>query len=269
MITRTIKILVFLVCFGGVFGFSVRAQNQQTVANVLIKDRPAPGRTLTNNAFSVGEKLLFDIYWEIAKVGNATLSVNQVINYNGKGVYEVESRAWSNRVISSFYKVDDRVTTYIDTAGIFSHRLEKHLREGKYRADRLFQFDQENSIVISRRDTVAIPEFCQDILSAFYYVRTLALEIGSTYEIPNYDNGKVYYLTVDVLKKQTVRVPAGTFDCLVIEPRLKGEGLFKHEGRIKIYLTDDEQKLPVLMTSKIVFGEVAAKLKTLKKSNRP
>jgi len=217
-------------------------------------------RYIPNNAFDVGEVLSFDIYWEIAHVGSATLKVKSLLEYNNRGVYEVESRALSNKVISSFYSVDDRVISYIDTAGIFSHRVEKHLKEGKYRADRLFLLDQATNTAISREDTITIPEYCQDILSSFYYVRTLDLKVGDKIDVPNFDNDKVYDIVVNVLKKQKIRVPAGTFDCLIIEPKLRSEGLFKHEGRITIYLTDDEKKIPVMLVSKVIFGEVAAKL---------
>ena len=120
--------------------------------------------------------------------------------------------------------------------------------------------DQIKNLAYSENDTVNIPEYSQDIISAFFYVRTQDLQVGKIIEIPHYDNDKVYYLNVEVIKKQEVRVPAGRFNCIVVEPKLKTQALFKHQGRIKIYLTDDEKKIPVLMTSKVVFGQVAVKL---------
>ncbi len=240
--------------------FSVNSSAQNSDNPETGREIITPLRTINNKAFSLGEKLYFDIHWEIANVGSATLHVADTLLYNGRTVYSVESRAQSNKVISSFYRVDDRANSYIDTEGIYSHRLEKHLKEGGYRADRLFLFDQANKLAVAHRDTLSVPEYCQDILSAFYYVRTQELEIGKTIEVPHFDNGKVYDLVVNVLKKQRVRVPAGTFNCIVVEPKMRGEGLFKHQGRIKIFLTDDEKKIPVLLISKVVFGEVAAKL---------
>jgi hypothetical protein len=67
---------------------------------------------------------------------------------------------------------------------------------------------------------------------------------------------------VKVQGRERVKVPAGTFDCLVVEPMLKAGGLFKHEGRIWVWLTDDTTKLPVLMKTKVIIGTVDAKLKT-------
>jgi hypothetical protein len=217
-------------------------------------------RVISNNAFSVGEKLSYDLDWGPSTVGTATISIPRVINRNGRDAYEVRSRALSNKLISTFYPVDDQIVTYIDVAGIFSLGFEKILNEGSFHRQRSFVLDQENHIAYSKRDTVTIPEYCQDMLSAFFYVRTQDLKIGSTIEIPNYDNDKIYDLVVEVQKKQQVRVPAGKFNCIVVEPKLKTQGLFKHQGKIHVYLTDDERKIPVLMVSKVIFGQIAAKL---------
>jgi hypothetical protein len=70
----------------------------------------------------------------------------------------------------------------------------------------------------------------------------------------------VHDLDVKYLGKETVTVPAGTFDCIVVEPLVKEGGLFKHEGNIIIWLTDDEAKLPVKVKTKVVIGSVDANL---------
>ena len=217
-------------------------------------------RSIPNKAFTVGEKLTFDIDWGPTTVGTAEFAIPRIKKYNGRDVYEVRSRTRSNSLISAFYPVDDRYVSYIDTAGIYSLRFEKHLNEGKWHEDRLFVLDQEKNLAYSEQDTIDIPEFCQDVLSAFFYVRTLDLKIGQTYEIPNYDNDKIYNIVVEVQKKLQIRVPAGKFDCIVIEPKLKTQALFKHQGKIKLYLTDDERKIPVQIVSRVIFGQIAVRL---------
>jgi hypothetical protein len=68
-------------------------------------------------------------------------------------------------------------------------------------------------------------------------------------------------LEVKVLRREKVKVPAGEFDCLVVEPVLQASGIFKHEGRLTVWLTDDQFKIPVLMKSKVAVGSIASKLK--------
>jgi len=65
-----------------------------------------------------------------------------------------------------------------------------------------------------------------------------------------------------VLGKETVKVPAGKFDCIIVEPVMRTEGIFKAKGRIKIWLSDDRYKIPVKMQTEVFFiGSVTAKLK--------
>ena len=76
----------------------------------------------------------------------------------------------------------------------------------------------------------------------------------------NFTDGELYPLEVKVLEKETITVEAGTFDCLVLEPLTKSVGVFKHEGRLTVWLTDDRLRMPILMKSKIVVGSVVAEL---------
>ncbi len=253
----------FLILLGVFFLRSeIHSDPDEGKHNELIRtsQNSADQRVISNNAFSVGEKLTFDIDWGPSTVGTATISIPQVVTRNGRGAFEVRSRVLSNRFISAIYPVDDKIISYIDTLGIYSLGFEKKLSEGKWRQERKFVLDQENNTAFSQHDTVDIPAYCQDVLSAFFYVRTQELKIGDIIEVPHYDNDKVYDIEVKVQGKKQIRVPAGKFNCIVVEPKLKTEGLFKHQGRIHIYLSDDERKIPILMVSKVIFGQVAAKL---------
>ena len=70
----------------------------------------------------------------------------------------------------------------------------------------------------------------------------------------------MYDLDVRYLGKEVVDVPAGKFECIVVEPMLKEGGLFKSEGSIIIYLTNDEAKMPVRVKTKVIIGSINADL---------
>ena len=100
----------------------------------------------------------------------------------------------------------------------------------------------------------------QDALSTLYFVRTQPLEVGKSFFLNNFIDGRKYRLEVKVLKRETLTVDAGSFECYVVEPITQSVGLFKHEGRLKVWLTDDRLRMPVLMKSKLIIGSIAVEL---------
>ncbi|HDQ46169.1 MAG TPA: DUF3108 domain-containing protein [bacterium] len=221
---------------------------------------PVRFRTVENHAFGVGEHLEFDIAFKFITAGTATMSVLDTMWVFGRPSYHIRTTASSNAFFSRLYRVRDRVESLMDMQGLFSWKFEKHLREGRYRADRYATFDQRNGLVYYRKDTVSAPLYVQDILASLYFARTQPLEVGRHLDIDNFADGKVYSLRVLVHRKETVKVPAGKFKCLVVEPVLREEGLFKQKGKLTIWLTDDTRRMPVLMKSKILVGSIDARL---------
>jgi hypothetical protein len=158
--------------------------------------------------------------------------------------------------------VDDRVESFMDVHGLYSLRYDKHLREGKFIADVSMIFDQENNLAIynAGKDTFEVAEYVQDVLSAFYFVRTQKLTVGKSIFVDNHTDRKNYPMEVKVLRKEKVKVEAGEFDCLVVEPILQTPGIFEQKGSLTVWLTDDEVKMPVLMKSKVIVGSISTEL---------
>jgi hypothetical protein len=220
----------------------------------------SPDRLVENLAFGVGEKFNFEVKYGFISAGTASMEVLRLVEYQGRPCYQVATTARSNSFFSSFYRVEDRVESIMDATGLFAWRFEKHLREGSYSSDRQHDFDQVNHRVVYKNDTVDVAPFVQDALSTLYYVRTQPLEVGKSLFLDNFIDGKKYHLEVQVLQRETVTVEAGTFDCIVVEPITQSVGLFKHEGKLKVWLTDDRLHMPVLMKSKVVVGSIAVEL---------
>ena len=229
------------------------------------EDTPYPvhdeiGRRIDNIAFGVGEWLQFDIGYGFINAGTATMEVQEIIEYNGRPAYQLVSTARSNKFFSSFYPVRDRVESIFDAIGLFSWKFDKQLREGNYRAHREYTFDQINHFVVYKGDTIGVAPYVQDVLSVLYFVRTQPLEVGRSIFVDNFTDGKNYPLEVKVHGREKVKTKAGQFDCLVLEPLLRSAGVFKHEGKLTVYMTDDRLRLPVMMKSKVVVGSITAEL---------
>lgn len=217
-------------------------------------------RKVENKAFQVGEHLVFEVAYGPLKAGIATMSIPDTQRVEGRACYHIVTTAKSNKFVSTFFKVRDRVESFVDVQGLFPWKFEKHIREGNYKKDRYVRYDQRRHLIHRKKGTLETTPYIQGILSAFYYCRTQPLEVGKHLDIECYGDGKIYNLRVLVHKKERIRVPAGRFQCIVVEPKLKGEGLFKQKGRLVIWLTDDEKRMPVLMKSKALIGSISTRL---------
>lgn len=211
--------------------------------------------------FAPGEWLKFSIDYGIVNAGAATMEVYDVRKIVGRTCFDIRTKAWSNAFFSKFYKVRDRAQTFVDTESLLPWRFEKHQREGTYRKDLLIKFDREQHFAsYENGDEVVIHPHTQDELSAFYYLRTLPIEVGRDVYIDNHSNRKNYPLRVVVHGRETVQVEAGEFDCWVVEPLIREGGIFEAKGSMTIWITTDERRLPVKMRTKIAVGAITVSL---------
>ncbi len=216
--------------------------------------------------FGVGERLKFEIKYGFISAGTATLGIPETVTERGYECYRIVSLAESNSFFSAFFTVRDVAESYLDTRELVPRRFEKRLREGNFRAHDIVLFDHDRHVALypKRGDRlVPISVGAQDILSSLYYVRMMDLTVGRSTFIDNHADRKNYPLEIKVLRKERVKVPVGRFDCLVVEPVMRGAGLFSHQGRLTVWLTDDAARIPVLMKSKIMVGSITAVLTDL------
>jgi hypothetical protein len=195
--------------------------------------------------------------------GLATMEIPKMKRISGRDAYHVFFEVNSVPSFNWMFKVRDRYETYIDKEGIFPWRFEQHIREGNYSRDFAAFFDQRKNIVKTSKGEYETPDFIHDIVSAFYFARTLdysEYKINDRMHLQNFYKDKIYDLDVKFLGKETVEVPAGKFDCVIIEPLVKEGGLFKHDGNIIIWLSDDDLKVPIKVRTKIIIGYVEAVL---------
>jgi len=250
---KTIR-LPLITCIIILFAFlplPAAAQSTGSGMDSLKNAMPAPLRIVENRAFQAGERLDFIVRYGLIVAGTSRLSVPEIVEVDGFPCYHILSEAWSNSFFSTFYKVEDKIQSYTDVQSLFSRRFEKRLREGHFKADQYYEYDQVAHLAKSKKDTVAVPPFVQDVLSAMYFARTQNLAPGDTIFVDNHSDGKIYPLQIVVHRREKVTTRAGKFNCLVVEPFLRTPALFFQKGRVVVHLTDDHRKIPVMMTGQI------------------
>jgi len=225
---------------------------------------PDEFRYVPNESFGLGERLEYRVGYKFITAGRAYFHIAPELIYReGRPCYDIWFEVRSLESLDWLYRVRDRYRTVLDIGGIFPWEFEQHIREGNFRRDFQARFDQRNGKAITSEGTFDTPPYVHDIVSAFYYVRTLNLRSyknGSLIQLQNFFDRQTHDLGVRILGRQTIQVEAGTFRCIVIEPLIKEGGLFKSEGRILIWLSDDDRKIPVKVSTKIPIGTIDAEL---------
>lgn len=224
-------------------------------------------RVLENGVFGQGERFTYDVYYGVIPAGSAGIEIKpDLVTYRQAPCYEIHTWARSAKAFSIFFRVEDDVFSYLDARGIFTWYFEKRLNEGKYHDVKVVDYDQREGFAYTSddgvpRDTTRIPLFVQDAISVLYYFRLQPVEIGDPLYIQVHDIKKNYPLKVDVMGRETVETPAGKFNCIKVEPVLESAGIFKSKGRIFLWFTDDERRIPVMMKAKVLIGSITAYLK--------
>jgi len=220
-------------------------------------------RKIDNKSFKVGEKLTFDVNYGFITAGVAEYSIPKVTKLAGRDVYQITFGVNTVSTFDALYKVRDRYETYVDVEGLFPWRFEQHIREGKYSRDFSAFFDQRKGKARTSEGAYEIPKYVNDIVSAFYFARTIdfsKMKKGESVHLENFYKDKIYPLDVVYKGRETVSVKAGTFDCIILEPEIKEGGLFKSEGNVVIWLSNDVCKIPVKVKTKIIIGSIDAEL---------
>jgi hypothetical protein len=224
--------------------------------------------------FQNNEKLKFKIKYGVISAGYATMNLDSVMFKDTIPCLEITTEAKTNSFFDGIFKVRDNIKSIWDRENKVTHQFSKKLREGTYRQrrDQYYYPEQNFSLYVKwdlkknkrKEKTMEIPDQTQDILSAFYWIREQELKVGESHYVNVSADGDNYKAEVKVHRKETIDTIFGKKECLVIEPVLVGDAIFKQTGNIYIWITNDKLKVPVLMESKVIFGSFRAILKEAK-----
>lgn len=219
-------------------------------------------------AFTVPEKLIFDLSWTGVKAGTAVLEA-----VDEKETIRLISTANSAAWVSVFYTVDDRVDSVLakGKSQVFigqTRNFRLKIREGKHRRDKEIVFDHSRHTALyidhldkdRERKEQTVHENVFDPLSVLYYVRTLKLEVGKPAYVDIFDSSKLWNVEVQVLRKEKISTILGEVETIVIKPLMRSEGIFNRKGEMLIWLTDDQKRIPVKMQTKVAVGSITATL---------
>ena len=219
--------------------------------------------------FSPGEKLRYAVQWRLFPAGHAELFLAKEGKQAGR--WKATAKAISTGYIANLYKVEDEYQSTFHNPTFCSDGIRKVIHEGERHREVTLQFDQNSGMALLReRDTAgdapprqeqfSIPSCVYDVLSALYYVRTQPLNVGETFEIPLNDGSQTAQVRVEVQAREEIQTEIGMFPTIRVEPDVLSANLFKEKGRMFVWFSDDDNRLPVQLKVQIPAGTITASL---------
>ena len=226
--------------------------------------------------YTQGEKLTYYIgYYNIFNAGTLTLEYPEKVNFNGKQAYYFRGYLKSNKLFSLFYSVNDKVEVWIDEQKYFAYAFVLNVDESKQKRktkglfnpkDNSFSFWETKVDKKGRKNTklkwITLP-LTQNVFSVLFYLRFLNFEVGKEYSTPVAHKGKNLIFKAKVLRKETLNTKVGKVPAWVLEPKVELDGVFKPMGKILLWVSADENKYLLKITSKIKIGKIHVSLKSI------
>ena len=214
--------------------------------------------------FGPGEHLTYKLKLGIFSVGEGHMEVMGLDSVRGRLTYHTSLRIEGG--VPGF-RVRDDFRSWFDVQNLVSQRFIKDQKEGGYRAFRHYEFFPEEKR-FERGDNDEEKDMPTDQplddVSILYFVRTLPLEVGEEYRLDRYFKETGNPVVIRVLRIETIEVPAGRFETIVVRPIIQTKGLFSQGGEAEVYFTNDERRLLVHLKSKVpLVGSLTLHLKEI------
>lgn len=226
-------------------------------------------RSINHTAFQTGEKLTFRVYYQSMLTGKVTAGEaklqikNKLSTFNDRKAYHILATGESKGAFNLFFKVNDRFESFIDTGALIPWKFTRRTREGGFKKDDEVNFRQNYGLAVSRRAIKKIPPNTQDIVSVFYYARTLdisGMEINESFPLAFFLDDSLYVSKIVFLGREVIQTSLGKISCLKFKPMvIKGE-VFSEPYPMVLWISDDKNRLPVLVQSAVIIGSVKMEL---------
>lgn len=236
----------------------------------ITKDRL---RTVPNESFTSGEVLKYKVHYGPITAAEAVIDVAPTLQYiNGRPCYRTTVYGKTTSSFDLFIRIRDTWQSYIDTAAIMPQRFHRNIEEGSYRKRETIDFNHyKNTASVEKKkknrkeetSTHKVPDNVQDIVSGFYYLRTLNFDnmrVGEKVNVKGFFDDEVFNMQVTYKGKEVVSTKAGDIRAIKLLPKMPKNELFKGEDAIIVYLSDDRNKIPVLIEAEMFVGSVKVNL---------
>lgn len=231
-----------------------------------------------DDAYDVGEWFKFRIHYGFVNAGYATLEVKDA-SVNNKKTYHVIGKGYTTGMSRFFFKVNDLYESYIDKDSGNPYQFVRKINEGGYTKNQEGFFNQgANKILVKdykhgSEKTFVIPKNTQDILSAFYYLRNYPsidkINPGDTIAIDMFFDDETTKFKLKFIGREDITTKFGTVSCMVFKPYVQAGRVFKEQESLTVWISDDDNRLPVRIKADLAVGSIKADLDAFKGLSNP
>ncbi len=224
-------------------------------------------------AYGDGEWFKFRVHYGFVTAGYATLQVDNKY-LDGRSVYHVQGEGKTTGLSKLFFKVEDYYESYIDKYNDRPYRFIRKIDEGGHTKDIQIDFDHESGRALvhnkkhETKETVSFPRDAQDMVSAFYYLRNNldvnTISEGDTVDMNMFFDKENYKFRLKFLGRETLKTNFGKVPCLIFRPYVQAGRVFKEKESLTVWVSDDDNKIPLLIKADLAVGSLKATLTEFK-----
>lgn len=221
---------------------------------------------IQNKSTFSGERLHYQVFYSLAGIyvnaGEAVFT-NQLDTLQQKPVYHVSGIGRTHKNYEWIYKVNDVYDSYLDTSTMLPLKFKRNVRESGTRIYNHILFNHGTHTAVSTNGVFKIPDCVQDVLSSIYYARNLDFshaKNGDLFPFQIFLDDQVFPVYIRYMGKKLITTKFGTFRTIQFKPKLIQGTLFKGGEQMTVYVTDDENKIPVLIETPILVGTIKVEL---------
>ena len=229
-------------------------------------DRLPPSKIV----FPVGERLNYDVSWsDFIVAGELTLETKDRRSFDGVDGLHVSAQAQSVGVVSAFvYKVNDLYESFLNAATLQPFRAEKNSRRGKKREQSSITIDQQRRTArLGDGRTIEIPQDTYDLAGLLYAIRAMDLTVGKSHTFNLLEDDKLYAISVQPEGAEKITTRAGSYDTIRVSTKMNA-GRDSNVYNLRLYITSDARRLPVLITAEPKWGQVKVELTSVTGANK-
>lgn len=233
-------------------------------------------KAIVNKAFTTGEKLEYRVHYGFITAGEAIISIDSKIHErNDRPCYKINVFGKSTPGFDLVLRIRDNWGTFLDTARLVPHQFYRTIEEGRYRKNEVVHFDHKGNRaevkvwdrkkkIFKEPKNYKVPTGVHDLVSGYYFLRNIdydRLKPGDKIGVNAFFEDSLYYFKIRYLGREMIETKLGQMKAIKLSPIMPNNQMFDGENAIRVWLSDDPNKIPLKIQADMFVGAVEIDIK--------